>query len=89
MLDLIRFLWYTKYVNKLNTGTGVSTEVSLPSGSSEAIHVGSSPVVRTRVRAKFCLSSYFLFLPSPRGTTGQTSSTVFGLRAKNDYQSFS
>ena len=25
-------LWYTKHVNKLNTGTGVSTEVTLPSG---------------------------------------------------------
>ena len=47
LLDLIAVLWYTKDVNNLNTGTGVSTEVTLPSGSSEAIHVGSSPVVRT------------------------------------------
>ena len=46
-LDLIEVLWYNKHLNKLNTGVGVSTEVSLPSGSSEAIHVGSSPVVRT------------------------------------------
>ena len=35
MIDLIRFLWYTKHVNELKTGTGVSTEVSLPSGSGE------------------------------------------------------
>ena len=46
-LDSIAFLWYTKHVNKLNTGTGVSTEVSLPSGSSEEIRVGSNSVIRT------------------------------------------
>ena len=39
---------------------------ALVSGSSEAIHVGSSPVVRTRVRAKVYLSSYlFLLFPHP------------------------
>ena len=27
-LDLIRLLCYNKHVNKLNTGTGVSTEVA-------------------------------------------------------------
>ena len=49
-LDLIRLLCYNKHVNKLNTGTGVSTEVSLPSGSSEEIRVGSNPVIRTKRR---------------------------------------
>ena len=47
-LDLIAVLWYTKHVNKLNTGTGVSTEVSLPSGSSVERRVGSNPVIRTK-----------------------------------------
>ena len=46
---------------------------ALVSGSSEAIHVGSSPVVRTRVKTEFILGLYFflcgqLFTPSGDGT---------------------
>lgn len=61
----------------------LSTEVTLPSGSSEAIHVGSSPVVRTRVRAKFCLSSYLFFFaltPNGDGTDLILESSVFVLK---------
>ena len=47
-LDLIRLLCYNKHVNKLNTGIGVSTEVTLPSGSGVARRVGSNPVIRTK-----------------------------------------
>ena len=59
-LDLIAVLWYTKYANKLNTGTGVSTEVSLPSGSSVERRVGSNPVACTKKR-KAPLRCFFLF----------------------------
>ena len=46
-LDKIAFLWYTKHVNKLNTGMGISTKVALPSDSGEEIRVGSNPVTCT------------------------------------------
>ena len=61
-LDLIRFLWYTKYVNKLNTGTGVSTEVSLPSGSGEEISVDSNYVVNTKNTAEKDTPSAVFFI---------------------------
>ena len=41
---------------------GVSTEVALPSGSSEAIHVGSRPVVRTNKKSTLVYQDKVLFL---------------------------
>ena len=61
-LDLIRILCYNKHVNKLNTGTGVSTEVPLPSGSSEEIRVGSNPVIRTNKIGTALAVVPFLFI---------------------------
>ena len=62
-LDLIRLLCYNKHVNKLNTGMGVSTEVTLPSGSSVERRVGSNPVIRTK---KVVSIGYDFFYPSRR-----------------------
>ena len=61
-LYLIRLLCYNKRVNKLNTGTGVSTEVSLPSGSSEEIRVGSNPVTCTKRDSRALAVLLFCFI---------------------------
>ena len=43
-------------------GTGVSTEVTLPSGSSEEIRVGSNPVIRTNKIGTALAVVPFLFI---------------------------
>ena len=43
-------------------GTGVSTEVTLPSGSSEEIRVGSNPVIRTNKIGTTLAVVPFLFI---------------------------
>ena len=58
---------------------------ALVSGSSEAIHVGSSPVVRTRVKTKFILGLYFFALrialyPERRRDRPHPQSSVFALK---------